>query len=98
MDYLYRQDDYQVQRYEEDQDPPRWEPLPMVTYPERTELCGETDHLSLFALAIKLPKSGTPFVDVTPTPKPKTLIDLLSDIFGHGSDGSTGQPDGVYEP
>ena len=53
LDYLFRQDEYLVQYYAEEQDPPRWVTLPMVTYPERNELCGQTDHLSLFALAIK---------------------------------------------
>ena len=53
LDYLYRQDEYQVQRYADKRNPPRWEPLPMVTFPDRNELCGETDHLSIFALAIK---------------------------------------------
>ena len=52
-DYLLRPDEYQVQHYAEDQNPPRWEPLPLAPYPERNELCGKTYHLSLFALAIK---------------------------------------------
>ena len=94
QDYLSRQDEYQVHYYAEQQEPPGWQPIPMLTYPERNELCGETDHFSLFALAVKIPQSGTPFVDVTPTPKPKTIIDILSDIFSPDSD----QPDGVYEP
>ena len=81
QDYLSRQDEYQVHYYAEEQDPPGWKPIPMVTYPERNELCGQTDHFSLFALAIKIPQSGTPFVDVTPTPKPKTIIDLFIDLF-----------------
>lgn len=92
QDYLSRQDEYQVQYYAETQNPPVWEPVSMVTFPERYELCGEADHFSLFALAVKTPQSETPFADVTPTPKPKTLLDLLSDII------DPQQPDGVYEP
>lgn len=53
LDYLNRQDAYQVQHYADERDPPRWEPLPMLMFPDRNELCGETDHLSIFALAIK---------------------------------------------
>ena len=94
QDYLSRQGEYQVQYYAEEKEPSTWEPISMVTFPERYELCGETDHFSLFALAIKIPQSGTPFVDVTPTSEPDTIIDLLSDFFYPGSD----QPDGVYEP
>ena len=94
QDYLSRQDEYQVHYYAEEQEPPGWQPIPMVAYPERNELCGQTDHFSLFALAIKIPQSGIPFVDVTPTPKPATIIDILLDLLNPGSD----QPDGVYEP
>ena len=94
QDYLSRQDEYQVHYYAEGQEPPSWQPIPMVTYPERNELCGQTDHFSLFALAIKIPQSGTPFVDVTPTPKPATIIDVLLGFLNPGSD----QLDGVYEP
>ena len=92
-DYLNRQDEYQVQYYAEGQDPPRWEPLPMLTYPERNELCGQTDHFSLFALAIKKQGGAASFAEVTPTPRPKTLFELLSDIFD-----PNGQPSGLYEP
>ncbi|MBN1452630.1 MAG: hypothetical protein JW963_16555 [Anaerolineales bacterium] len=93
QDYINRPDEYQVQTYAEGQDPPRWEPLSMLTYPERNELCGQTDHFSLFALAIKKPGGTIPLVDVTPTPRPGTLFELLSDIYG-----PNGQPDGVYQP
>ena len=97
QDYLSHQDKYQVHYYAEQQDPPGWEYIPMVSYPERNELCGQTDHLSLFALAIKR-EPGIPVTSVTSTPKPKTFLDRLSDLFSQGSDGSSGQPDGAYKP
>ena len=93
QNYLDRPDEYQVQYYAEGQDPPRWEPLPMLTYPERNELCGQTDHFSLFALAIKKQGGAPPLAEVTPTPKPIILLELLSDILN-----PDGQPDGVYKP
>ena len=92
QDYLSHPDKYQVHYYAEGQDPPRWESLPFLTYPERNELCGQTDHFSLFALAIKKP-GGTILADATPIPKPRILLELLSDILG-----PSGQPDGVYKP
>ena len=97
LDYLNRPDEYQVQYYAEGQDPPGWEPLPMVTYPQRNELCGQTDHLSPFALAIKL-RPGMPDVGVilTPTPEPNTLFNFLKDLIGSNSDGTSSG--GVYEP
>jgi hypothetical protein len=53
QDYNERQQGYQVQFYAEQQDPPRWESLPGKSYAERLQICGLTDHLSLFALAIQ---------------------------------------------
>jgi hypothetical protein len=92
QDYLSHQDEYQVHYYAEELEPPGWQPIPMLTHPERNELCGQTDHFSLFALAVKKPDSAIPVTSATPTPKPRTLFDLLSDIF------SPDRPDGVYEP
>jgi hypothetical protein len=94
-DYTDNPDDFQVQHYAEKQDPPRWVSLsPKQAYPDRRELCGETNHLSLFALATKsdttIPVTGT-----DPTSEPKNLLETLADIFGQNSGDSSG---GVYEP
>jgi hypothetical protein len=53
--------DFQIQLYNEESSPPKWESLPLSEYPERFQLCGLTDHPSLFALAIKgeLPPTET---------------------------------------
>jgi hypothetical protein len=95
QDYLSRPDEYQVHYYNEEQEPPGWEPLPMTANPERNELCGETDHFSLFALAIKKSGSTIPITssNPTPTPRPKSLIDILNDFLGQ--EDTTG---GIYEP
>jgi hypothetical protein len=46
-------DDYQIQYYAEQETPRLWQSLARKTYDENLQLCGLTDHLSLFALAIK---------------------------------------------
>jgi hypothetical protein len=101
QDYTKRPDEYQVQYYNEEQESPGWEPVPMVTHPERNELCGEVDHFSLFALAIKKPPSAVPItgIEITPTPGPGgPFVDFLSSLFGRGSDTSSDGTGGVYEP
>lgn len=54
--------DYQVQTYDDASSPAKWIALRLVEYPGRYQLCGLTDHLSLFALAImgESPPAGTP--------------------------------------
>ncbi len=52
-DFLRQPDRFQVQYYAEEKNPPVWEPLPVTNYPDRLQLCGQTYHLSIFALAIK---------------------------------------------
>ena len=93
QDYLSRPDEYQVQYYAEGQEPPRWESLPKLTHPERNELCGEANHFSLFALAIRKVGGEIPLTSVTPTPQPQTLIEFLSDVFA-----PSGNQGGVYAP
>jgi hypothetical protein len=67
QDYMRRPDEYQVQYYAEQGDPPRWEQLAMKTHADRFQICGLTDHLSLFALAIKI-QVTIPQTGATPTP------------------------------
>lgn len=87
-DYTRHPDEYEVQIYSEEKDPPLWEPLPMTAYPERSELCGQVDHLSIFALATR-PETTIPLTDPTPT------LDPTQEIPSNPSDN---QPEDLYEP
>jgi hypothetical protein len=64
--YALHPDEFQIQYYAEELKPTRWQPLPLTVYPDRLQLCGETDHLSIFALAIKS-KTVIPVTGATPT-------------------------------
>jgi hypothetical protein len=64
--YTQTPDQFQVQYYAEDLKPAVWEPLPLVAYADRLQLCGKTDHLSIFALAIRQ-KTVIPVTGATPT-------------------------------
>jgi len=64
--YALHPDEFQVHYYAEELKPTRWQPLPLTVYPDRLQLCGETDHLSIFALAIKS-KTVIPVTGATPT-------------------------------
>ncbi len=66
-DYLQLPDDYQVQTYIDTDQQKVWEALKMVTHPAEYELCGETSHLSLFALAVRQ-KAIIPITGATPIP------------------------------
>jgi hypothetical protein len=80
-DYKNRPDDYQVQYYSETPNGLQWRVVPKKDYIERQQICGLTDHLSFFALAVKAQPSvapvqpeakeaetATPTLDVTETP------------------------------
>jgi hypothetical protein len=81
QDYVQHPDEYDVQYYAEDLDPPAWVSLPVSANADRYQLCGQTDHLSIFALAVvpgkEIPLTGgtlaptpTGFLSATPTPNP----------------------------
>ena len=53
QDFEARPAAYQVQHYRADANPPVWEVLPMSTYEENFELCGQTFRLSVFSLAVQ---------------------------------------------
>ena len=53
-DYTDHREDYQIHFYDENSHPPQWVSLPRRIYSDRLQLCGKTDHLSLFALAIRV--------------------------------------------
>ena len=108
-DYTNHSDEYQVQYLVVEEVPPRWEALPSVSYSERSELCGQTEYFSLFALATKFqgsipvtgitptpaPESKTLTLNPTPTPAPKNLLTILSNFLNLNSNDG---PSGVYEP
>ena len=58
--FMAQTDAYQVQHFDEQATPPAWVQLPEKTYPARRQLCGQTTHFSLFALAtdLELPVTG----------------------------------------
>ena len=64
--YTQHPDEFQVHYYAEDLKPPSWKPLPLAAYPHRLQLCGQTGHLSIFALAIK-EQTVIPVTGATPT-------------------------------
>jgi hypothetical protein len=90
QDYTRHPDEYEVQTYVEEKDPPVWEPLTMVTHPDRSQLCGQTDHFSLFALATK-PETTIPLTGLTETPVP-------TQESPNNSSGGNNRGDGAYEP
>jgi len=88
QDYTEHPDEYQVQYYAEKQDVPGWVTLPMSVNSDRYQLCGESGHLSTFAVAMKPLKDipitggesgGTPtptpigFISPTPSQTPTTI-------------------------
>jgi len=88
VDYTRHPKEYQVQTYAEEKSPPVWEPLTMVTHPDRFQLCGQTDHFSLFALATK-PETLIPLTGPTETPIPPP---------GSSGGSTNNQSGGLYEP
>jgi hypothetical protein len=72
-DYSTRPDAYQVHYYAEDQNPAHWVILPLINRAEKLQVCGQTDHLSLFALAVKA-KVGVPITGATPFPTPGLYV------------------------
>jgi hypothetical protein len=78
-DYTKHSDEYQVQYLVAEEVPPRWKALPLVSHSERSELCGQTEDFSLFALAIKQPEPGIPITGVNSTPTPGSTT-LATDL------------------
>jgi hypothetical protein len=89
-DYTQHPDEYQVQTYAEEKTPPVWETLTLVTHPDRSQLCGQTDHLSVFALATK-PETIIPLTGSTETPVP-------TQGSPGNSSGDNNRRNDVYEP
>ncbi len=69
---------YQVQYYADQGNPPRWEILPKLAYPDKLQLCGQTYHLSVFALAVQLrPEIPITGPSATPTPTPTSTRTII---------------------
>ena len=64
--FMAQTDAYQVQHFDEQANPPGWVMLPEKTYPARRQLCGQTTHLSLFALANNLEQPATGPTSISP--------------------------------
>jgi hypothetical protein len=92
-DYSLHRNEYEVQTYAEEKEPPVWEPLPLVTRPENVQLCGQTDHLSVFALATK-PETIIPLTGPTPTRDPARPPSNPDNNLP-GNNNNSG---GLYEP
>ena len=94
-DYTQHPGEYEVQAYSENKDPPIWEALSLATHPERYQLCGETNHLSLFALATK-PETIIPLTGPTQSSNAsqEQSGQFFTNPFGNDESGS-GEP---YEP
>lgn len=92
QDFDGHPDNYQVQYYDQQQDPPQWVALPAVTHPERFQLCGQTDHLSVFALAVRV-VPPTPTIDAT-----STLVEVTLTATGTGTPFHTPKPRDNNEP
>lgn len=78
-DFSKRPDAYQVQYFDERQSPYRWVSYPLAIDPEENQLCTQTDHLSIYALAVKeqevIPITGpTSFPTVISTATPETVF------------------------
>ena len=99
--YSLHPDEFQVHYYAEDLNPPRWQLIPLVAYPDRFQLCGQTDHLSIFALAVRqertVPVTGSsPVPNSTPTPY--TIINFFSNLFGLDTDDTITVPNPIVPP
>lgn len=87
-DYQERPEKFEVQFYDESQSPIQWVSLQKNTYPSRQQICGETNHFSLFSLAYQEP--------ATPTPSPSATSESTETATQTPLETET--PDGVYEP
>jgi hypothetical protein len=96
QDFTQRQDAYQVEYYADGSGVPRWVPLHRSANPQNRQVCGATDHLSLFALAIKAEEpTQTPTIAVataTSTPTNTPVLLIPTPTRKHEKDISPNQP------
>ena len=64
---------YRIQYYAAQKSLPAWETLPLVTYPDRFQLCGQTYKLSLFGLSIQA-EPGIPVTGFTTSMPPAAAL------------------------
>jgi hypothetical protein len=101
-DFKQRPNDFQVQYFDNGQYPFRWISLFITIDPDQYELCGQTDHLSLYALAIKplklIPVTGatrTPTAFPSPTP---TILNSPDELPGRNLGDEPEQPNATAPP
>ena len=87
IDYTLHPNQYEVQTYAEEKAPPVWENLPLVAYPDRLQLCGQINHLSVFALATK-PEITMPEI-LIPISGPTPILNPSEELLNTPSDNST---------
>jgi hypothetical protein len=63
QDYEARVTAYQIQYYADSLRVPRWVPLPLYAYPDRLQLCGATNHFSIFALSVDAAGSNLTYLN-----------------------------------
>lgn len=100
IDYTLHPNYYEVQTYAEEKDPPVWETLPLMAYPDRRQLCGRVNHLSLFALATK-PEIVIPLIEPTEILNPSvetTNAPSISVTNTPTKKPRNGRSNGPYEP
>lgn len=97
-DYMHRPEDFQVQFFDNARLPSRWVSLPLTMDPDGNELCGQTNHLSIYALAIKfaeaIPVTGSTLTSTTtvvPSPTPTIIISTNTPV-SRGSDDNAAIP------
>lgn len=71
--YSQKPEAYRIQHYAAQQSLPVWKTLPLVTYPERFQLCGQTYKLSLFGLSIQA-EAGIPITGFTTSMPPAAAL------------------------
>ena len=95
-DFSQRPDDYQVQHFDDKQFPSRWVSLPRTKDPDGYELCGQTDHFSIYALAIKLgeviPVTGATLIPTASPPPTPTVFNTQESRRDQNSEASTVTP------
>src|SRR5688572_20567293 len=96
QDFVDRPRSYSIQYYALKKNVPIWLSLPVINHPDLLQVCGRTDHLSLFALAIKSEISSSvtgPTTTPNPTATPtRSSLTYLKGSTNEPGPGIAGQP------